>query len=352
MNDQTSGVQGRWAAPIEGMEAYLSKPSEAGEALVLRSSVPILSVADGIIFDVDGVLIDVSESIRLVHGASARLYFESLGWSNCEYLVRPEDVDEFKLAGGFNSDWELAYSWLLFYLYKGMRHASTDGSVLVGAAPSLREFASGLARQGGGLDSAARAIRESCTSDEWAELNAHWDREGVQRIFVEVYSGDLCPEIYGFEPRLVKGSGLIQKDRPILERQLLPAAVKLGIATGRTSGETRVGLRLNGWTDLFEENAVITEDDRFKKPDPRILHLAVERLGAERSVYVGDTPDDLVTVQRYNSDYGGAMLSCMVLTGVGGKRAREWFIERQADVVADNVNAALAAISRLRGGVA
>jgi len=49
-----------------------------------------------------------------------------------------------------------------------------------------------------------------------------------------------------------------------------------------------------GWSDLFEPGAVITEDDGFRKPDPEILKLAAARLGAERPIYIGDTPDDLL----------------------------------------------------------
>ena len=134
---------------------------------------------------------------------------------------------------------------------------------------------------------------------------------------------------------------LVEGELRLLDKSLLPP-VKLGIATGRTAGETAVGLRLMGWEDVFPSEGIVTEDDGFLKPDPRILKLAVDRLGAERPMYVGDTPDDLLTVKRYNEEYGG-MLACMVRTGLPGG-------DGEADIIADNVNAALIAVNRCIGG--
>ena len=320
---------------LSDSDEYLSICTEAGEALILRASMPLIAGLDGIIFDFDGVLVDVGESIQLVHGEAARLFFEMRGWVNCEGLVEPSDVDAFKLAGGFNNDWELAYAWLLLYLFKSERHHSKDGRFLKDVSPTLKEFAKGLA---GGLDSAVKAIRNLCSSEEWSRIEAQWDRRALVRLFQEVYSGDLCPEVYGFEPEIVTGPGLIHEDKAILDRRFLPP-VKLGIATGRTRGETMVSLRLMGWEDVFPADAIVSEDDGFLKPDPRVLSLAVEKLGAKRPIYVGDTPDDLLTARRYN----GGMPACVVLTGPGAG-IKELFIAEKADMIADNVNAALIAI--------
>ena len=320
---------------LSDSDEYLSIRTEAGEALILRALMPLIAELDGIIFDFDGVLVDVGESIQLVHGEAARLFFEMRGWVNCDDLVQPSDVDAFKLAGGFNNDWELASAWLLLYLFKAERHKSSDGRLLKAAGPTLKEFAGGLS---GGLDSAVTTIRGMCDPQEWDRIQAQWDRPALVRLFQEVYSGDLCPEVYGFEAEIVKGPGLIHRDRPILDRRFLPP-VKLGIATGRTRGETMVSRRLMGWEDIFPPEAIVSEDDGFLKPDPRVLFLAVEKLGAKRPIYVGDTPDDLLTAKRYN----GGMPACVVLTGPGAG-IKELFIAERADMIADNVNAALIAI--------
>ena len=64
----------------------------------------------------------------------------------------------------------------------------------------------------------------------------------------------------------------------------------------------------------------------------------------KKPIYIGDTPDDLLTVIRYNEN-GGDMLMCAALTGhFKGEEAIVRFIEMEADIIADNVNAALRAI--------
>lgn len=323
-------------------EKYLTIPTEAGDVQVGRSSLSLIERIDSIVFDVDGVLIDVGESIQFVHKEAARRIFEAFGWTNCDHLVEPEDVDAFKLAGGFNNDWDVAAAWEMLYLLKSSQQGSTDGAVLCSSDPSLRDFAAECARRGGYLKSAIAALRETSSPGHWDAVQAQYDRAALERMFQEVYSGDMCPEVYGFEPQVVTGPGMIHKDRSLLDKNCLPA-LKLGIATGRTAGETRVAVRLMGWDDVFPPESLVTEDDGFLKPDPRILDLAVRRIGAKCAMYIGDTPDDMRTVKRYRDDFG-PMLSCMVKTGLAGADGDG------ADMIASNVNAALLAVIRLIGG--
>jgi len=69
----------------------------------------------------------------------------------------------------------------------------------------------------------------------------------------------------------------------------------------------------------------------------------MERLGAVRSIYIGDTPDDLLTARRYDPS-GEKMLACSVLTGLADPDLAKRFAGMGSDMIADNVNAALAAI--------
>ena len=334
------------------IDDYKSIESDGGRTLILRRSIERIAELDTLIFDVDGVLLDISDSIQHVHALAAERYFGRLGWTNCVGLVSPEDVDSFKLAGGFNDDWDTAAAWTLLYLFKSSRFHCADGAMLAAHEPTTSQFTAELARIGGGLPTAFDLIRETCDPSEWADVESDFDRPLLERIFKESYSGDLCPEVYGFEPEFVTGPGMIRRDKPILERGLLPRSVRLGIATGRTSGEAAAALRIHGWQDLFSSETIVTEDDGFKKPDPRILELAVARSGARVAIYVGDTPDDLRTVKRYSETHVG-MISCMVLTGFPDSRvqeARRYFLDEEADIVADNVNTALSAIKLCIGG--
>lgn len=330
-----------------GLSGYTRVETHSGQALVRCGSSRWISAIDGIIFDVDGVLIDVRESIQLAHGIVAERYFGMLGWVNCTGMVTPEDVDNFKLARGFNSDWDLANAWVLLYLLKSTRYQSTDGAQLSGMPPTLADFASEVAERGGGLENARKVLQELSSPEEWQKVLAWQDRALLERIFKETYSGDLCPEVYGFQAS-VPGPGLIWGDKCLLDRGRVPKDLKLGVATGRTLGETIVGLRLVGLSDLFPVSSCVTEDDGLWKPDPAVLRLAVDRTGCRYPMYVGDTPDDLATVENYRS-IGGDVVSCAVLTGLQGQDLEKLFALQGADLIADNVNTALDVVAKIKG---
>src|SRR5512136_2211604 len=74
---------------------------------------------DILIFDMDGVLIDVSKSYRKTIRRTVQIYMESClgfkkrgrrGW------VTDEEISLFKSAGGFNNDWDLTSGLLLYIL--------------------------------------------------------------------------------------------------------------------------------------------------------------------------------------------------------------------------------------------
>ncbi len=74
-----------------------------------RAALGAVDWLDTALFDIDGVLIDTSGSYRRsVIEATEYLVRVHAGLTGGpESLVTPEDVVAFKLAGGFNSDWDL-----------------------------------------------------------------------------------------------------------------------------------------------------------------------------------------------------------------------------------------------------
>lgn len=52
-----------------------------------------------LIFDMDGVLVDVSQSYRLAIQKTAEFFLKK--------SILPEEIQEFKNAGGYNNDWDL-----------------------------------------------------------------------------------------------------------------------------------------------------------------------------------------------------------------------------------------------------
>jgi len=257
-----------------------------------------------------------------------------------EGIFTSEELESFKRAGGFNSDWDLTFAVVLLYLFKHTRYART-GIALKEYPPSVAEYTDEIARRGGWLRAAEAILFEQATPEEAARIRALWQIDEIRQTFQELFAGDLCEAVYGFPAKRYPGPGLIRRDRPLIDLARLPERMKRGILTGRTAGETQIGLKLIGANGHFPPSAILTEDDGIKKPHPLALKVLCSRLQARCGIYIGDTPDDLTTVELHRLYDATPMLSGMVLSGPGGKTHRQHFLRRGADIIAPDVNTIL-----------
>ena len=162
-----------------------------------------------------------------------------------------------------------------------------------------------------------------------------------------------CPErLYGAPATLYTGPGYILKDKPLLDLTKLPAGIPLGLQTGRSREEAQVGLELCGLAGLISDDHIITKNNGFPKPLPGGLRLLAKHMGFRTAVYVGDTRDDLRTVQAFNADRAegdAVFLSAQVLTGPLGRTNEKMFRNSGADIVASDVNEVLEWVSAKHG---
>jgi HAD superfamily hydrolase (TIGR01548 family) len=316
-----------------------------GKTWLTPEAVELLPKVDSLIFDIDGVLIDITDSIRAVNSLTADYYFGQIqNWGPTEGLLLSSDVELFKNAGGFNNDWELSNAVAILYLYKWFHYGKTTVAELRALKPTIPEYTDEIAKRGGWLKAAVSIIEELATPGEFQQIKQHWNPELIVQIFQELFAGDLCKELYHFEPSLLDHSthrGLIYKDRPIVNLSKLPSHLNLGVVTGRCLTEAVAALRLIGMSGLLPANHMVTDDDGIKKPHPRILQKVADRMGTHVGIYVGDTLDDLRTVQLHQAQQqegDATIISCQVLTGPGGHTTPELFAEHKAEIIAESVN--------------
>jgi HAD superfamily hydrolase (TIGR01548 family) len=308
----------------------------------------LLATVDTVIFDIDGVLLDISASIRTVNLLILPAYLRALpGWTAPDDLVTSADIERFKEAGGFNDDWDLTCAAVLLYLYKARRYGFTDAAGLHALTPTIAEFTAEVAARGGWLRSAEAAVFERLDCADAAAVRAGFDRPRVRRLFQELWAGDLCPRLYGFEPADYPGPGWIRQDRPLLDVSVLPTDRRLACLTGRTLSEARVALELTGMADRLPLPGPhgITSDLGYYKPEPWGMRTLLHDLDSRVALYIGDTLDDLRTVQAFRALPEAehvTVLSAQVLTGTVGPGAADLFTA--ADWVASDVNAILAAL--------
>lgn len=322
------------------------------ETTVKPGTHELLARLDTLVFDVDGVLLDVRDSIRSVNVLAVPTYLRMLpsGWHAPDDLLTSEDIERFKQAGGFNDDWDLTCAVVLLYLWKGARENSRDAAALHLLSPTVAEFTNAVALRGGWLRAAEAAVFEQTTPGQEAAIRAQYDKKRAGRIFQELWAGDLSPRVYGYAPTINPGPGAVRRDRPLLDLSLLPGQnVTLAALTGRTLSEAQLALEMVGLDKriLLPGPQGITRDDGFFKPEPFGMRTLLSRLDARVALYIGDALDDLRTVLAFRALPEAAhtmLLSAQVLTGTVGLDAPRLFAD--ADILAPNVNAVLELLRR------
>lgn len=210
-----------------------------------------------IIFDVDGVLIDVSESFDIAVKKTVERVLEDLEESSELDL---NHIRNLRVKGIFSDDFELSKAFIIGKVkYK-----------------SFGDFVDEFPERG---------------SLEWIEDSVDLkikDTE-VKKIFNSYYLGDK------YENSLFDHEPAYKRENKIVELDLIKKAekrFKIGIITGRDRKEMKLAEDMIGYK--FKD--VITRDE-FEKPDPNCLK---ELLGSDEGIYIGDTETDRTMVERYN----------------------------------------------------
>jgi len=298
---------------------------------------------DAVIFDMDGVLLDITGSIRVVNCLAVPYYLRTvLGWPAPDDLLTSGDIEMFKNAGGFNDDWDLTYALVLHYVAKGHEHPSAAPETLNVFQPKLARYAARIKERGGWLRAAEEIAFEHLTREDRLAVETDYRKYLIKQVFQEMFAGRHCERLYGYAPTLYTGEGYISRDRPLLDLSKLPEGKMIGVQTGRTLEEARIGLEMCGLAGLIPEAQVVTKSDGFQKPQPGGLAKLAERMGFSNALYIGDALDDLRTVKNFNQSGGPAsFLSAQVLTGPAGKANEKLFRTSGADILAADVNEVL-----------
>lgn len=325
-----------------------------GTLMVKQELLDLLPKVEALIFDIDGVLVDASESYRLAVCEAVKFFVErELGWVVDAPPLTPDEVDLFKRAGGFNNDWDLTQAAALFLVFKSLKHGVKRVSSLKRLRPSLEEFLAEVSAEGGGLSSAEKIVVDNLELRQRRDLARLWKRRLLVQLAQEFYAGRRwCPRLFGFEPQYVDiDAGFLERERSLIDLSLLPKDMKFGILTGRAKRETVLALERLGLLSLIPEDFWLTDDDPIRKPDPKALSVLMDKMGAMSAIYVGDTIDDLKMVNDYKANArpnDPAVWVCMTLTGPNGEKNRTFFLEQGADIIATNVNALVGYLKSVR----
>lgn len=323
---------------------------EVAEGVFATSRAAMLvEVADVIVFDMDGVLMDVHQSYPVVISKTVDHFLTERGYDGEGPAVTPAETAYFKAAGGFNSDWALAQGIALIYLVKAELAGSRQRDGLRRIDPDLAAVARACALCGGGLTGLETALSHLIEPVQLVRVKEDWDRNRITRLAQEFYAGDHSATVFGVPNHTVSGEGLMATERPLVTRsQLLAEPFRYGLYTGRNRGEVQTALDMAELTDVFEEQALITETLGIRKPSPQGLFVVQRALAPKLMIYAGDNLDDWQVAARYEAERGlhePPCLFCGVLGGSPGPLSYSLFQERGVDLMTKNVPALLGWVS-------
>jgi phosphoglycolate phosphatase-like HAD superfamily hydrolase len=287
-----------------------------------------------IVFDMDGVLIDVSRSYRETVRETARLFFKTASLS--EKLPKPlfslTDLAAVKQSGGLNNDWDLSclvISLLFNVIEKPPVYERKDPweryreTINRCNLDPLAEFLksnpkplSNLLRKTGKTQN---AFIDGLYTGDVGSGNV------IKQIFQEVYLGkDLFEATYGRVPQFYLDEGFNQREQLLIDKHLLEELAAnhiLAIATGRPRAEAnypldRFGIRkyfasIMALEDCLEEEARLlkteTKKNSLSKPHPFMLDTIAEKQKDLFAAYyyIGDMPDDMQAAKRSAAGYSG-----------------------------------------------
>ena len=302
-----------------------------------NSIINILKTSDGIIFDCDGVLIDITKSYDLTISKTTKYVLEKFSNINDSIDINSKIIDGFKSTGGFNDEVDLTYACII---------ASVAAKKL---QRNQEEFIFGVINNcdTSGIVSAEKYIETLTEIEEIKNKlsypGTHHDNP-LYQIFDQLFYGpDLYAKLFKKNSKF-KDVGLIENDIVIIDDSLLSKLKtkfnsKISIVTGR--GKESAKYSLKNLIDEFDlDNSAFLEDEprNMAKPNPLSLVRTIKGMSSTNSIYVGDSMEDLIMAKKA-TQLGHKTLFCGIAgTSKEPQKKLEMFEKNGALLVLESIN--------------
>jgi len=367
---------------------YIELQSGGNPVSVREDRLPWLAEVDVIVFDCDGVLLDVRDSYSRAVAWTASTLVEAFTGAKLPEALFDERLNfAYKRTGGLNNDWDLTYALVMKTLASSPEAAEIDGLAkrsldidmsrrlsfieenqvdtvipldvlyddLISFAAKLDE--SGVVSVDSQLTPPMRGVKQAlCHPGPVGESI-------VSTVFEEAFSGAaLFEEAFDVPARFTGAqTGFVENERIVVTEETLDRLEEIiggdrfGIASGSPANTARYALgaaieRFNpeaqAWQDDVEKAEEAAGRRGLGKPNPYLLTLSAKPYQPfKRVLYVGDTLADMLMAERAGDRYLFAgVYGCVA----AGTEARQAFLDAGCDVVAHSVND-LPTVLRLAG---
>ena len=252
---------------------------------------------DSLIFDCDGVLIDIKKSYDQTIDATTKYVLKSLEKITDPIEIDFKIIDGFKSTGGFNDEVDLTYAAILSIVAaKKLKQDQTNFifSVIKNSdSTGIKSVENFLKKQ--------TNISEIITKLSYP--GTHKDNI-LYQIFDQLFYGpDLYSKLFKNNSKF-SNPGLIENDEVIFTSDLSIQLQKkfgkqISMVTGR--GKESVSYSLKHLLEKFDlKNSVFLEDESrdLAKPNPQALVNSITGMNSKSCLYVGDSMEDFIMAKK------------------------------------------------------
>ena len=292
---------------------------------------------DSIIFDCDGVLVDITNSYDQTIIKTTKYVLETLAKINDSIQIDFKIIDGFKSTGGFNDEVDLTYAAILSIVAaKKLKKDQTEFiNLVIDNSDST------------GIKSVETFIKDQTDISEIIEQlsypGSHKDNI-LYQIFDQLFYG---PELYSklFQnTSKFSESGLIENDVVIFNNDLADKLEnkfhnQISMVTGR--GKESVKYSLKQLLDKFDlQNSMFLEDEprELAKPNPQSLVNSITGMNSKSCLYVGDSMEDFIMAKKATILGNNTTFCGIIGTSKNPDEKLQLFGENEAILVLDSIN--------------
>ena len=292
---------------------------------------------DSLIFDCDGVLIDIKKSYDQTITATTKYVLKNFAEITDSIDIDFKIIDGFKSTGGFNDEVDLTYASILSLVAaKKLKYDPTEFifSVINNSDST-------------GIKSVENFLKKQTDISEIIKKLSYPGSHSeniLYRIFDQLFYG---PELYSKIFKTISkfsDPGLIENDQVIFNDELSKKLQKkfgsqISMVTGR--GKQSVSYSLKHLLEKFDlKNSVFLEDEarELAKPNPQSLVNSISGMNSKSCLYVGDSIEDFImakkaTILGHNTTFCG-----IIGTSKNPQEKLKLFEQNNAIVVLDSIN--------------
>ena len=257
-----------------------------------------ISKLDSIIFDCDGVLVDIRKSYDSAINKTISAIMKDLFGDEIGNILTSKTHFGLKAAGGFNDEVAIVYA-VVMTLVASKKSKTNFEKLIVDVINNANES---------GINSIDDYF--SNQNIDLSEIKSKLDYENsrkisyIHRIFNQLFYGPLLYKEIFDETSQFSQDPLIDLDDVVLDENLMYKlknrfGTKISTVTGRGNFAFSYSLK-NFLNDFDMKHSVFLEDRPLDlaKPNPKSLIESISGIDSKCSLYIGDSMEDLMMVEK------------------------------------------------------